>query len=156
MDKVPASAIPHSVISLFLDKIDNSDFFKELLATRNDRSLQRVDLGVINDRAIASAVGELVGTDPTKPWSIGADFRDCGTEFCAAAMRLPAQLRHSSLTELEVCAHHKEQFAFATLLSLCPNMRSFKVDFASAVSLLALFFDYSEHTIVLSDGESST
>ncbi len=103
-------------------------FFKELLATRKDRALQRVEFFGIDEPEIASAVGELVGTDPNKQWSFQG-------QLYGAALCLPAQQRYSSLTELQVCADHKDQVLFATLLTLIPTTRSFSMDFTTDVCM---------------------
>ncbi len=110
-------------------------FIKQLLVTRKDRALQRLNLQEINDPALAAAAGELVGTDPNKEWSFSGQLLGCATEFCLAALHLPAHQRYSSLTELNVYAQHQEQVLFATLLTLTPTMRSFAIDFQTEVRM---------------------
>jgi hypothetical protein len=107
--------------------LTNEDL-KELLATRDQRQLQSLDLGSIHF-AVEEPLAELVVTDPKRDWKLNVEFVEgAGTLFCAAAMIAYAKsgnARHASLRDLKVICSPKTLGTFALHLLTLPSITSF-------------------------------
>ncbi len=123
-----AQHLPRSL--LHLDAHVTEELVSELLATRSERELQSLSLGMIDEPGLAALVAELVSTDPSKQWTLDASFDDddAADAFCdgvIAAARSCTGL--PSLTDLDVETTVEGRSAFAKLLAATPTFSTFFV-----------------------------
>jgi hypothetical protein len=124
---LPAKCIPHSVVHLAVPEITKS-FFADLLASRQTRDLQSLEIAWVSEKEAAALIAELVCTDRSKQWTLQAKFaQDTGAAFCVAAITAQTVNQFSSLTAITAYTTSADMFMFAALLLVQKQLTSYIV-----------------------------
>ncbi len=114
------------------------EFMQALCSTRHTRELQRVEVKGFATAEAAGLAGKLMGTDPTKQWSLTAAF-ECDDAMAVLAAILPFHYR-SSLTALDVSGDIYAHIRVVHLLTAFPSITHFRGRLRAEVCLFTAHF----------------